>query len=167
MLLGLALVVLAFAAVYGILCLATYDKDLLPEYIKLTNHTDWPWPFSLIPRRWTSWVLMMPPAKVCGTQEPRLMAVEPNYPLDPAVPPNAMMLMAMDPVPPIGQWSVQSVKLFRWLPRIPCYATGAWMVAGRRLYFNAGLKPDMTWDGQTRNFHWGFPEASLTWTRTS
>ena len=159
-------VVVFVAAVYGILCLATYDKKLLPQYIYEKLHYDWPWPFSKIPRRWTSWVLRMPPKKVWGNAEPEWILLQNGYPLavdaELRMASGVALIKSMHPVHPAGQWSIQSVKLFWWLPRVPCFFTISKMVFGRRLHINGGIKPDVT----RGDYHWGFPEFSMTWTKT-
>lgn len=32
------------------------------------NHSDWPWPFSYIPRNWTAFNSTIPPIKIAGTE---------------------------------------------------------------------------------------------------
>ena len=44
-------------------------KACLPEHIAKGLHTDYLWPFSLIPRRWTSFCWRQPPQKLLGNQE--------------------------------------------------------------------------------------------------
>jgi hypothetical protein len=166
----IGLIVLAFPVLaYLILCKATFDKALLPKYIRERLHDDWGiWPFTRIPRRWTSWVLYMPPHKVMGNAEPEWILAQKGYPLAPdcetKLEGGRLWVKSMHPVHPAGQWSIQNVKLFWWLPfRIPCYFTMSKMVFGRRLHINAGLKPDVT----TGDWHHGFPEWSVTWTKRS
>lgn len=166
MLLGLAL---AIAAVYAVLCLATYDKSLLPKYIREQPHDDWAIPFlpksiqpwAWIPRRWTSWVLPMPPTKVAGNAKPEWVRIQGGYPLaaDAMVDESETLVWSMHPVHASGQWSIQAVKVFQWAPRVPCYFTASLPLAGKRLHVNCGIKPDVT----TGDWHFGFPEASVTW----
>ena len=90
--------------------------DLFPEVYKTKRplHDDWVWPLCYIPRRWTGIPLYMPSTKVCGNAEPRLIEVQPGYPLAPdafvtVMPDGKTYVMGMDPVPPLGQWSIQAV----------------------------------------------------------
>ena len=165
------LIIGLFVFIYTILCIATYRKDLLPEYIKQKRHDDWIFPLSYIPRRWTSWVLMMPPKIVFGNIQPRWQRVQPHYPLSPdaelKIDNDKIYMMTPDPMPAPGGWSIQSVKLFKWLPRIPCYISTTQPLFGRNLDVNFGCKPDITWDGPGTdyNWHWAFPEWSITWTK--
>jgi len=178
MLICLLILLVCLIVVYGILCLATYDKKLLPKYIYERPHDDWgiigiplkyqPWTW--IPRRWTSWVLPMPPGKVAGNGTARAAMVQPNYPIasDALVwtdPSGQKYFLAMQPGYECGQWAILNVKLFKWLPRVPCYFTFSYLLFGKKLYFNIGLKPDLTYDGPGTdyNFHWGWPEMSVTW----
>ena len=67
-------------------------------------------------------------------------------------------VLAYDPVLVAGQAAVYSVWLDgKWRP---CYYTSSRMVFGRRLHTNRGLKPDIT----RGDWHWAWPEASLSWT---
>lgn len=135
-----------------------FRKDLLPEYMKNRNHDDWLPGFRWIPRRWTSYCFPMPPHKVLGNAEYALIDIQPGYPLASDAEIIDGKLRSMHPVHAPGQWSLQSVKLWNWMPRIPCYFTVSWKMFGRRFHFNIGCKPDIT----LNDFHWGCPEASFT-----
>lgn len=41
------------------------SRNCLPPHLKEALHTDWLWPFSKVPRRWTS-ICGMPPTKLIG-----------------------------------------------------------------------------------------------------
>lgn len=144
-------------------------SDNFPEVYKTTRplHDDWPWPFSLIPRRWTGLCLMMPPLKVAGNAEARWIPVQDGYPLAPDAQTRTREdgqreVWGMDPVHPAGQWSVQSFYSARLKRRLPCYYSFSKMVFGRRLHFNGPLKPDVT----KGDWCWWL-ECSLTWTKPS
>ena len=161
--------VLVFVLIMVVLNLASYDKKLLPDYIYNEKHTDW-LIFKFVPRRWTAFVLLFPPRSWAGNWKEDWIWVEPNWPLSKDAVTKTEggrdFVLGPSPVPLPGYWSIQSVRLWNWLPRIPCYFTFAiWATKGasKRLYFNIGLKPDVTWDGVTRNWNWCFPEMSLTW----
>lgn len=141
------------------------DKDNFPEVYKTNRplHDDWPWPFSLIPRRWTGLELMMPPHKVMGNASPRWIPIQEGYPLAPDALLNEAktLVWGMDPVHPMGEWSVQSFYSHRLGRRIPCYYSFSKMFFGRRLHFNGPVKPDVTHG----DWFW-WVEMSLTWTKT-
>ena len=142
-------------------------ENELPEVYRTQRplHDDWPWPFSYIPRRWTGLCLAMPPKKVSGNQEPRWIPVQEGYPLAPDADirvnsDGKREILAMDPVPSAGQWSIQSFYSFKLKKRIPCYFAFSKMLFGRRLHFNGPIKPDTT---QGDWFWW--TECSLSWTK--
>lgn len=65
-------------------------------------------------------------------------------------------VLAYDPVLPPGAAALFAVYLDgEWRP---CYYTATAEVLGKRVYYNFGLKPDMTWG----DFMTNWPEASLT-----
>lgn len=61
-------------------------------------HTDWPWPFSRIPRRWTAIESAHPPIKLLGT-----------------APANANL-----DIPPLGRWVIT------WPPYIAVLTLSHW-----------------------------------------
>ena len=149
-------------------------KDHFPEVYDTARpfHDDWPFPFSLIPRRWTGLCLMMPPTPVCGNAEQRWIPVQPDYPLAPDAVVQYMdyydgektvsipHVLSMDPVHPVGQWSIQSFYSALLKRRIPCYFSFSKMLFGRRVHFNGPVKPDVT----LGDWYWWI-ECSLTWTK--
>lgn len=151
-----------------------FSKDGLPEYIKNNNHDDWLWPFSYIPRSWSSYTFPMPSYKVLGNANPEFIEIQPDYSLafDAQIElrpspfgGETKQLLSMQPVHPVGQWSVQAVDCLGL--KIPCYFTFTSKAFGRRIYFNIGCKPDVSYnlDDKTKNWHWAFPECSLTFNR--
>lgn len=127
-------------------------------------HDDWGlWPFTQIPRKWTTYLLPMPSKKIAGNAEPAWAPYQIGYPLAPGTEirdiNNTPHILTMHPVHAVGQWSEQAVWLDgRW---VPCYYTVTRAVFGRRFYHNRGLKPDVT----LGDFAWNFPEASLTFNK--
>ncbi len=146
----------------------------LPEVYAKTKplHDDWPWPLSLIPRKWTGRGLAMPPKQIAGTAPLGFHEVQLAYPLAPVQtirgaltqngfetrPNGSPFVCAPDPVPKIGTWSVQACWSQTFKAWIPCYVAGTFMVFGRRLHFNGCVKPDLT----LGDWYWWF-EFSLTW----
>lgn len=133
----------------------------LPEVYRTKRplHDDWPWPLSLIPRRWTGLGLPMPPVELAGNVQWESQSIQLNYPFHGAYigqPPFTTMLPS--PVPGLGKWTIQGVKL-GWLT-IPCYFAFSTKVFSRRLHFNGPLKPDVT----SGDWFWWF-ECSLSWTK--
>lgn len=150
----------------------------LPEVYRVRRplHDDWPWPFSLIPRKWTGRCFPMPPKQLAGNAPLRWMPIQQGYPLVPNVPCQMLnghtchtsctagsvpvLLLSPDPVPPLGCWSVQAVYS-TWLSCwIPCYVAASFKLFGQRVHFNGFLKPDVT----PGDWFWWF-ECSLTWTK--
>lgn len=138
-----------------------FDDSWMPEVYRLRRplHDDWPLGFRWIPRKWTAFRFPMPPHRVAGNANTYLIDIQPGWPLAP----DAMIangkVLSMHPVHGPGQWSIQSVWALG--QRIPCYFSGSWLVFGRRLHINFGLKPDVTMG----DFCWWFPEASCSWTK--
>lgn len=67
------------------------SAECLPDHLKDKRHDDWPWPFSLVPRAWTSYC-GKPPKKVAGNQALSTVVIDwvsYDYP---------------KPIPPFGQW---------------------------------------------------------------
>jgi len=137
-----------------------WRKDLLPDYIKSRFHDDWIFPISLIPRRWTSFCFPMPPGVWKGNGQMSWKRIQKGYPLSDDAELNTTkdFVYSADPVYPLGGWAILSCKPFSWLPRIPCFFTISFSILGKGFHFNIGLKPDVTYG----DWHWGFPEASLT-----
>ena len=100
----------------------------------------------------------MMPRKVFGNAVERLVDIQPGYPLAPDSIRFENQVWGIDPVHPIGQWSIQSVYL-GWLGRrVPCYFSMSAKVFGRRLHTNFGIKPDIT----KGDWYWWI-EGSLTY----
>lgn len=129
-----------------------FRKDLLPKYIQEKKHNDWIWGLRWVPRTWTSFAFPMPTFCIAGRPTLERVRVNPEYPTWDYL----EYMVIPSPVPSIGNWEILGVKLFKNHGPIPCYFAVSWLIFGRRLHFNIGLKPDIT------DFHWGFPEASFT-----
>ena len=89
-------------------------KDCLPKHIAEGRHTDYLWPLSYIPRRWTSFCWHQPPKKILGNQELTWF--------------DKYGMFAPKPIPKPGQWQVSSIKFGRfWIPLIFAGTTkGGW-----------------------------------------
>lgn len=142
------------------------------------NHDDWPFPFSLIPRKWTGIELMMPPRKVFGNAPVKYTEIQYGYPLAPDADvqrggwglkegellPYALgdkdIVLTIDPVHPAGYWSIQSAYFHFCHCRLPCYFSASIRFLGRVLHTNFGIKPDIT----VGDWYWWI-EASLTLTK--
>lgn len=121
----------------------------------------WLQPWSYIPRSWTGLGLPMPPVQLAGTAPNRKIEVQENYPIwsvpEPDEETNKWYVWGPDPVPPIGCWTLQGVRL--GCLTIPCYFALSILLFGRRLHFNGFCKPDVT----KGDWYWWF-EMSITWT---
>ena len=147
--------------------LREWKMRYLPEAYKRNRplHDDWVWPFNCIPRFLTFWPIPFPPRMVMGTQNEVEIQWQPGYPVarDASIhiKDGVTYVMSIHPVPPPGQWSIQSL----WFPvvgRMPCYFTWTGRIHfGRRLHFNIGMKPDVT----LNDFGAWFPEWSLSWVK--
>lgn len=139
------------------------------------------WPLTAVRRMDNTYMLPLPLKLVwsSGPVAPHWMPWQEGYPeapgaqlrpMDPASAaydlatrfgkPIEREVLAYDPVLPGGQAAVFAVWLDgEW---VPCYYTRTDELLGRRIHFNYGLKPDMTWG----DFMLNWPEVSLTVRRT-
>lgn len=162
-----------------------------PQYL----HTDWPWPLSLIPRHWTGRSFPHPPKQIAGTAPAmKERAAKPGYPIAWGYHwrQDLSTVFGPDPVPEIGQWTLQAVWLSPkdacWGFWVPCYFATAREVLGKRLFVSCGPLAPVAWlpfvflpwwaaifaafalmlqarpDVNTRDWYWWLEFGSLTWT---
>lgn len=133
-------------------------KSALPQHLQHRKHEDYAWPFSLIPRAWTSYKLYGPPVLLWGNQKnfiPTLPFRGPfegmfmeasNYTSFDA--PMLLPTLAPGPVPdPIitGKqfvWGVYGVRLFRWLPYLPLGIAFTWKRGKDKIHGRLGVRWD-------------------------
>ena len=104
-----------------------WGNKVLPPNLKGKNHNDYVWPFSYIPRAWTSFYVPWQPIKLLGNQKERTIYT------------NTSSYFGIDPVPPRGYWSLQGIKLFSLLPYLPLYFT---IVLKNGWHFSIGIRYD-------------------------
>lgn len=150
------------------------DEALMPYVYSRLNpkgrylHDDWPPGFRWIPRRYTTYLLPAPAKWVDGPQQPEWTPYQAGYPLAPGAEledrtwwngvetVTSPWIKTMAPVPKPGEWGLSAVWLDgKWRT---CYYASTRIVFGRRLYTNRGLKMDWS----VGDYHYGWPEASLT-----
>jgi hypothetical protein len=85
-----------------------FGNDALPENLKYKRHDDYPYPFKYIPRAWTAFKVDWPPVVLIGNMKPKQQVCGWYCP---------------DPIGKPGQWSIQGIKLFKWLPYIALFFT--------------------------------------------
>ncbi len=108
-----------------------WGNEALPINLKGKNHTDYIWPFSYIPRAWTSFAVPWRPIKLLGNQKKRMIST------------NTFSYYGIDPIPPKPRkginWSIQGIKLAEWLPNLSLYFT---MTTHSGWHFSIGIRYD-------------------------
>jgi hypothetical protein len=121
-----------------------WGNAALPDNLKGKKHNDWPWGLRWVPRAWTAFAVPWYPQKLIGNQQPRSILVHPNTP-------QQYLVLTYDPVPKNGYWSIQTIKLFSWLPYLPLYFT----IVQFHWHFRIGIR----WDS-VDNYY--VPDIALT-----
>lgn len=97
----------------------------LPKHLKNEKHWDWPWPLSLVPRRWTAWEWGTP-EQLAGSQELRRKG--PGGELGPA------------PIGERGSWQLAYYPDAPWWAKPVAWYVAATLPGGR--HFRVGARWD-------------------------
>ena len=133
-----------------------FGRDALPEHLKDRPHEDYFWPFSKIPRAWTSVQWDSDPVLLWGNQKNfentrfwhdlSVLWVEPSKWVDggkiPLLAPSAV------PNPLLSKWKISwgvyGCRLWWWMPVIPIGFAISWKMGRRRGHFR--FAPLGRWD---------------------
>lgn len=133
-------------------------ESALPEHLKKRKHEDYAWPFSLIPRAWTSFKFYGPPVLLWGNQRNFVPTVPYHGPYDYIFDkpsefryfggPTWLPTLAPGPIPnPIISgvnfcWGVYGVRITSWLPALPMGYAFTWKLGRHWIHGRLGSRFD-------------------------